>query len=134
MEKLLSNQEFNALLTETKVVARDFKRDLVEGTPSSVDEVLGKLKIYWKVIKPVLRVAKLITPQKIDKGIDEFIVIVDRLCGGASGEEQSQLLEKFAIVWGIVTPILEAAKGITPPKADAIIDEVLKIGELLAKS
>jgi hypothetical protein len=134
MEKLLSNQEFNALLADVKVERHDFKRDLVEGTTRGVDDVLGKLTVYWKVVKPILKVAKLITPQKIDKGINELIGIVDRLCGGATGEEKSQLLEKFAVAWAIVVPVLESAKGITPPKADAIIDEVLKIGEMLTKS
>lgn len=134
MENLLSNIEFNALLKDIKVEKHDFRTAFVADLPSPVDEALAKLKIYWKVVKPVLKVLKLITPPKIDKGIDEFIVIVDRLCGGASSDEKSQLLEKFAIIWGIVWPILESAKEITPPKADAIIDEVLKIGEILSKS
>lgn len=134
MEKLLSNQEFNALLKGVVVERHDFTKALLAVKPSSVDEVLAKLKIYWKVAKPVLKVAKLITPPKVDKGIDEFIAIVNRLCEGATGDEQSQLLDKFAIAWGIVEPILEAAKGITPPKADAVIDEVIKIGGLLQKS
>jgi len=43
-------------------------------------------------------------------------------------------LEKFAAIWGTVRAILDAAKGITPPKADAIIDEVIKIGDLLTRS
>lgn len=134
MEKLLSNQEFNALLKDIKVEEHNFKMALLSDAPTNVDELLGKFKNYWRVVRPVLKVTKLITPAKIDKGIDQFIVVVDRLCGGATGDEQSQLLDKFAIVWGIITPILETAKEITPQKADAIIDEVLKIGNLLAKS
>jgi hypothetical protein len=134
MEKLLTNQEFNSLLKEVKLETYDFKRDLVLDTPRSVDDVLAKLKTYWKVIKPLLKVAKLITPKKIDKAIDEFITIVDKLVGGASVDEQSQLLERFAAIWGTVRAIMDAAKGITPPKADAVIDEVIKIGDLLARS
>jgi hypothetical protein len=134
MEKLLTNQEFNALLKEMKVEEHDYKRALIKDVPGSIDDALDKLKIYWKLIKPILKVAKLITPPKIDKAIDEFISVVNRLCGETTVEEQSQLLEKFAVVWGIIVPILEAAKGITPPKADAIIDEVLKIGDLLTRS
>jgi hypothetical protein len=134
MEKLLTNHEFNALLKDIKVDEHDFKKALIQDTPKSVDEVLAKLKIYWKLIKPILKVAKLITPPKIDKSIDEFIAIVNQLCGETTEEEQSLLLEKFAIVWWVIVPILKAAKGITPPKADAIIDDVLKIGDLLAKS
>lgn len=134
MEKLLTNQEFNALLKEIKVEEHDFRRALIRDVPGSVDDALDKLNIYWKLIKPILKVAKLITPPKIDKAIDEFIAIVNKLCGETTEEEQSMLLEKFAIVWGIIAPILEATKGITPPKADAIIDEVLKIGEMLTRS
>lgn len=134
MEKLLSNQEFNTLLKEIKVERYDFERGIIEDSPKGVDVMLGKLKIYWKLIKPLLKITKLITPKRIDKGINEFISIVDRLYGETTEEEQSQLLDKFAMAWGIVSPVLIAAKGITPPKADAIIDEVLKIGELLSKS
>jgi len=134
MEKLLSNEEFNNLLKSVKVEKQDFNMFLLEDKKGGVDEALAKLKVYWKIAKPVLKAVKLVTPRKIDKGIDEFIAIVDQLTGEATEEEISVLLEKFAIVWGIVKPILEAAKEFTPPKSDAIIDEVIKIGDLLAKS
>jgi len=134
MENLLSNQEFNALLKEVKVEKHDFQRGLIDDIPKGVDDVLGKLKIYWKIIKPILKVTKIITPRKIDKGINEFISIVNRLCQEPSEEEQSELLDKFAILWGIISPILISVKALTPRKADLIIDEVLQIGDLLAKS
>ena len=135
MENLLSNQEFNALAKDIKLEHHDFKAAVISDTPISIEELLGKFKVYWKVIKPILKVAKLITPPKIDKGIDEFITIVDRLLHEQMEElEQSKLLEKFAIIWGIIKPILEKAKDFTGPKVDAIIDEVIKIGDWLAKS
>lgn len=135
MEDLLSNQEFNVLLKETKVERYDFERSLFEESPKSVDEVLEKLKKYWKLVRFILKVAKVITPRKIDKGINEFISIVNRLCKESNeGEEQSKLLDRFAIVWGIILPVLISIKGLTPPKADLIIEEVIKIGELLSKS
>ena len=134
MESVLSNAEFNALLKEVKVEKHGFTADFHAGALVGVDPVLEKLKVYWKVIKPILRIAKLISPPKIDKGIDEFIAIVDRLLSNPPEAEKSELLERFAIVWGIVRPILVAVKDITPAKADAIIDEVIKIGDLLAKS
>jgi hypothetical protein len=134
MEKLLTNQEFNALLKDIKVEKHDFAAAFVAGDVNVVDNALAKLKTYWKIVRPVLKLVKLVTPVKIDKGIDEFIPVVDRLAGGATGEEQTKLLEKFAMVWGLVKPILEGVTEITPPKADAIIGEVIKIGELLAKS
>jgi hypothetical protein len=134
MEKLLTNAEFNALAKKIKIEKHDFREALIADKPRSVDEVLAKLKLYWKLIKPILKVAKLITPPKVDKGINEFIAVVDKLTGGATADEQSVLLEKFAVVWGIVKPILESVKSITGPKVDAIIDEVIKIGDLLAAS
>ncbi len=134
MEKILSNQEFNNLLKDIKIEQVDFRGALVRDVPKSIDEVLAKLKIYWKVIKPILKIVKLITPRKIDKAIDEFIAIVDKLLQETDEQAQSELLDRFAVVWGIVRPGLVAAKAITPPKADAIIDEVIKIGDLLASS
>jgi hypothetical protein len=134
MENLLSNQEFNDLLKEVKIEKHDFQRGIIDDIPKSVDDLLGKLKIYWKIIKPILKIAKIITPQKIDKGINEFISIVNRLCQDSSEEEQSDLLDKFAIHWGIISPILISVKALTPQKADLIINEVLQIGDLLAKS
>jgi hypothetical protein len=130
----LSSKDFNALADDIKIVPSNFQLAVIGNNPPTVDEVLAKLKVYWKVIKPVLKVAKLITPPKVDKGVNEFISVVDKLTGGATGDERSKLLEKFAIVWGLVRPILVTAKDITGPKIDAIIDEVVKIGDLLTKS
>ena len=135
MEKLLSNEEFNALLKDVELKKGDVMVSFLADPTSGVDEALKKLKVYWKIIKPILKVAKLITPRKIDKAIDEFIGIVNKLVDETtSDDEESELLLKFALVWGTVKPVLVAAKGITPPKADAIIDEIIKVGDLLAKS
>ena len=128
------NKNLNDLFDKIKIEKIDYELVALSKSPDKVDDVLSKLKIYWKPVKLVLKVAKLITPQKIDKGINEFIAVVDRLCGGATDEEQSQLLDKFAVIWGIVMPILVTAQEITGPKVDAVIDEVLKIGDLLSKS
>lgn len=133
MEKFLTNQEFNDLVKEIKLETYDLRRDLVLDTLKSVDDVLTKLKPYWKVIKPLLKIVKIVTPRKIDKVIDEFIAIVDKLLGGVSEDEQSLLLEKFAAIWGTIKPILVNVKGITGQKVDAIIDEVIKIGDILAQ-
>jgi hypothetical protein len=134
MEKLLTNQEFNDLVKEIKLETYDLRKDLVLETQKSVEDVLAKLKPYWKVIKSLLKIVKIVTPRKIDKAIDEFIAIVDKLLEETSGTVPSDLLEKFAAIWGTIKPILVNIKGITGQKVDAIIDEVIKIGDRLAQS
>ena len=132
METILNNSaEFDKLVKSiklsddimTKAVTLDFKL--------SVDELIQKLCNYWKLGKPVLKLAKILTPKKVDKAIDEIIAVCDKLCGGATGEEQSKLLERFAVAWPLVKPVLVGVKNITGPKADKIIDEIIKIGDLL---
>jgi hypothetical protein len=46
----------------TRAYSRDFTL--------SVDELLEKFCPYWRLGKPVLRVAKIFTPEKVDKAID----------------------------------------------------------------
>jgi len=53
------------------------------------------------------------------------------LCGGATGDEQSALLEKFALYWPAVRTVLVSIKAITSSRVDRIIDEVLRVGDLL---
>lgn len=134
MEHNLSNKEFNDMLKHLQLEQVKIDAVTLTESPERVDEVLAILGHYWKVIKPILKAARAVTPPKVDKGINEFVAIVDRLCGGAAGEEQSQLLEKFAMVWAVVRPILIAAKEFTPPKADLVLDEVVKVGDMLSKS
>jgi len=134
MENLLTNEEFNALVKDIKVEKIDFKSAHLDGGSGNMDDVLVKLKIYWEMVGPVLHVSKLISPPKIDKGIEEFISTVDRLCNGAIEGEQAELPDKFAAGWGTVYPVLETAKDFTSPKADAIINEVIKIGNMITRS
>lgn len=133
METLLkSSAEFDALVKSIKLSDDVTVKAMANDFTISIDELLQKLCNYWKLGKPVLKIAKIFTPAKVDKAIDNIIVICDKLCGGASGEERSQLLEKFAQVWPIVRPVLIGIKTFTGPKADKIIDEILKIGDLLS--
>lgn len=134
METLLkSSAEFEALVKSIKLSDDVTTRAVAKDFDVSVDELLQKMCNYWKLGKPVLKIAKIFTPAKVDKAIDEIITIFDKLCGGATGEERSQLLEKFAVVWPIVKPVLEGVKIFTGPKADKIIDEIIKIGDLLSR-
>lgn len=134
METLMTNAQFNDLVKQVKIVPNEFTNKFALEAVLNVDDVLTQLCSYWKVAKPILKLAKIITPPKIDKAIDEILVIVDKLCSNPTEGEKSVLLEKFAMIWGTVKPILEAAKSFTGPRADKIIDEIIKIGDLLAKS
>jgi hypothetical protein len=132
METLLMNSaEFDALVKSIKLSEDFMPRAISRDFAFSVDELLEKFCPYWKLGKPVLRIAKIFTPAKVDKAIDEFIVICDRLCKEPPGPEVSTLLEKFAMKWPVVKPVLEGVKAFTGPKADKIIDELIKIGDLL---
>jgi hypothetical protein len=135
METIMTNAEFNALVKSIKLTPTNFESQLMATESTlNVDEVLAQLCTYWKVAKPILKLAKIITPPKVDKAIDEILNIVDRLCSNPDGDEKNALLDKFTMVWGTVKPILETAKDLTGPKADKVIDEIIKIGDLLAKS
>jgi len=132
METLLkSSAEFDALVKSIKlsedVMTRAFSRDFT----LSVDDLLQKLCPYWRLGKPILRIAKIFTPTKVDKAIDEIIAICDKLCGDANPEEKSALLEKFTLYWPMVKPVLEGVKVFTGAKADKIIDEIIKTCDLL---
>ena len=129
----LTNANFNRLADEITIQPL-VQKDVLSLKDKDVTEIIDKLKVYWPLTRIVLRSSKLLVPQKIDKGIDEFISIVDRLTSDPSPQEKGELLEKFAVVWGIIHPILTKAKDITGPKADAVIDQVLIIGKLLSAS
>ena len=131
MEKLMTNAQFNELVEKVKIVQIDSTEELVSKGTSSVDDTLGHLCQYWQIAKPILKVTKLITPPKVDKAIDEILAIVGKLCSAPTEDEKSKLLEKFAMVWEPVKPILVAAKDITGKKVDQVIDEVVKIGDML---
>lgn len=130
----MTNAQFNELVDKVKIVPNEFSNKLVFEGVMNVDEVLSQLCSYWIIAKPILSMVKIITPPKIDKVIDELLVIVNKLCANPSESEKSALLEKFAIIWGTVKPILEGAKAITGAKVDKVIDEIVKIGDLLTKS
>lgn len=133
MEKLMTNTQFNELVEKVKVIPTVSSKEFAPAKSSSVDEVLGHLCQYWQIAKPVLKVTKLITPPKVDKAIDEILAIVGKLCSASTEDEKSELVEKFAMVWGTVKPVLVAAKDITGKKVDQVIDEVVKIGDMLTK-
>lgn len=65
--------------------------------------------------------------------IDEILGIVGKLCSASTEDEKSELVEKFSMVLDTVKPILVGAKDITGKKADQVIDEVVKIGDMLTK-
>jgi hypothetical protein len=133
MEKSMTNAEFNELVKKMRIVPVDYSvRLALEGT-SPVDEALEHLRQYWQVAKPILKSAKLITPPKVDKAINEILTIVGKLCSSPGEQEKSELLQRFEKVWRIAKPVLKASKEITGKKADQVIDEVIKIGDLLGK-
>ncbi len=135
MEELMTNAEFNAIVKSVKLQPSTEHHEMMMTTGElKTTDVLGQLCVYWKVAKPILKLIKIVTPPKIDKAIDEMLAIVDKLCSNPSEDEQSDLLEKFAMIWGTVKPILETAKAFTGAKADKVIDEIIKIGDLLSKS
>lgn len=127
----MTNAQFNELVEKVKLVPTDDSQQFGPKGTSTVDETLGHLCQYWQIAKPILKVTKLITPRKVDKAIDEILVIVGQLCSASTEDEKSELVEKFAIVWEPVKPVLVAAKDITGKKVDQVIDEVVKIGDML---
>ncbi len=134
MENLMTNAQFNELVINVEIDPNEFSNKLDFEGPFNVDDMLTKLCSYWTIAKPILRLVKIITPPKIDKAIDELLVIVNKLCAETSEGEKSALLEKFAMVWGTVKPILVGVKAITGAKVDKVNDEIVKIGDLLAKT
>ncbi len=134
MENLMTNEQFNMAVGGIKIIPKRQSKELVLEGKFDINDALTQLGIYWTVAKPVLNLAKIITPRKINKTITELTVVVDKLCKSPSENEKSELLDKFAMVWGTVRPILENTKALTGPKADKIIDEFNQIGDVLATS
>jgi hypothetical protein len=132
MEALPKNSaEFNALVKSIKLPEELRAKAISRDFALTADELIAQFCPYWHVARTILRIAKVLTPPKVDAAIDEIIAICDRLCGGATGDEQSALLEKFEQVWPVVKPVLVAVKAITSPKVDAIIDNIVRVGDLL---
>lgn len=134
METLMTNEQFNMAVTGIKIIPRVQNREMAFEGAFNVNDALIQLKTYWEIARPVLNVVKIITPRKINKAIKELTAVVDKLCSNPSEEDKSELLEKFALVWGSVKPILVSAKAITGPKADKIIDDFNQIGDMMATS
>jgi hypothetical protein len=133
METLLkSSAEFDALVKSIKLSDDVMIRAVSSDFRLTFDELLAKFCPYWRLGKPVLEIVKILTPPKVDNAIDEVVAICDKLCGDATPDERSVLLEKFAEYWPVVGPVFVKVKDFTGPKADKIIDEIIIIGNLLS--
>jgi hypothetical protein len=86
------NTHTAGMLTDARTMADFLKGDhsvggifprAHEGNFEEVNESLFKIKFckHWSVIKTVLGVAKIFTPDKVDLIIDRIIEVGDKLCG-----------------------------------------------------
>lgn len=132
MERLLTNKEFNELLSSIEVENHDSKSEFIkESAPLEI--LLEKLKEYWELVKTILNLIKRITPPETDKKIDQFIEIVDSLLDGSKAKNQSEILLEFKDLWKIIKPILLIIRAIVPPKAQIIFDIVIELCDSIAK-
>lgn len=98
----------------------------------TVDAAVQQFCPYWLIAKGVFETVKTLTPESVDKAIDEFITIADRICGNVSAS--SEYVGNFAKVWPTIRPVLETAKLITPNEVDKAIDEFVKLVNLITRA
>ena len=131
----MNNYEFNSLISEVNANLKVGSHLLTSESENILDDTLQELSIYWKIVRPILKAAKLLSNSDLSKIIGEFIAIVDKLCQNTLGDEQSELLEQFSQLWGYIKPVLESAKNfINNPEAEEILDGIIKVGDILTKS
>lgn len=130
MESQLSNEP-NGMPTFQLKAGKDYRSVFVTEA-ANVEGLLSELCRYWNIAKTVLEAAKMIKPANANKAIDNLCRIIDRLCRTKDVQARNELLDQFNEVWETVKPKLLAAKVITGPKVEAIVDEVIRICDSLA--
>ncbi len=93
-------------------------------------EFFKKFKIYWEIINPVLDTIQVFTPDKVDKIIQDIQLVGNDICDPEQ-EENAEIIEKYCLYWPTIKPILKIIKLVTPRKVDIIIDEFVKLSDLV---
>lgn len=88
----------------------------------------------WDIIKPATSLVKLVTPDKVDKIIDEVVILGDEIAtGGASENRKSEFIEKFSQAWEYVRNALFITMKFTGDKVDGIIEKIITWGDLISE-
>jgi len=124
--------ESNELIKKFQLRANKDYRSVFLADSGNVEGLLADLCKYWNIAKTVLEAAKMINPANTNRSIDSLCDIIDRLCRATDTQTRAELLERFGAIWEVVRPKLVAAKLITGPKVEAIMDEVIRICDALA--
>lgn len=132
MESYASN-ESNGWVNKFQLMASKDYRSVFVADAANVEGLIAELCRYWNIAKTVLEAAKMIHPANTNKAIDTLCDIIDRLCRTRDAQTRSELLERFTVLWETVKPKLLAAKVITGPNVESIINEVIRICDSLAQ-
>lgn len=91
-------------------------------------------KSIWDVIIPALSLVKLVTPDRVDKIIDELVIVGNEVAsGGASENQKSVFIEKFSMVWVEVRSALFHAMKFTGERVDSVIEKIIAWGDLISE-
>lgn len=113
--------------------------NLVEGfdvhvnvhAPDKRAEFADKFCRAWPTFKGLLVTLKDLpfTGPKVDHALEQIVQVGDDICGGAGATDAN--IAAICQYWGVAKPALIGLKLITPKKVDRVIDEVIKMIDLV---
>lgn len=88
----------------------------------------------WDLVKPLLELTKTVTPDKLDKIIDEIIILGGEVAtAGAQSDKASVFIEKFAEIWKFVRVAPFIAMKFTNDKVDRILERIVAWGDMISE-
>lgn len=108
-----------------------FTFDLDSNPPPKFETVFGEV---WPVLEPALAYLEStkMTGEKTDKALADIIALGNQIKNGASQEEQNKFVQDFNKVWKYLNIGLGVLKAVVNDKADAVIDDIIDVGDWLS--
>jgi len=93
-----------------------------------------EFKKAWDIVKPATQLVKMVTPDKVDKLIDELVKVGEEVATkGASPDSKSIFVEKFSHVWVYIKVSLLIAMKFTNDRVDVILGKIIAWGDLISE-
>lgn len=94
-------------------------------------EFSDKFCQVWPTAKGLLVMLKdmAFTGPKLDRALEQIVQVGDDICGGAGVTAAN--IQALCQYWGLAKPALIGLKLITPKKVDRVIDELIKMFDLV---
>jgi len=99
------------------------------GTDPSFAEVFNQV---WPILDPALKFAMTYTKPDTDKVLEDVWDAGNAVATGGENADTSAFQAKFDEIWDKLSTYLELVQTFTNDKVDAVIDQVLEIGDWIA--